>query len=465
MFLATQPTINELLLKASLLEHLPPAIFVFVFGACVGSFLNVVIYRLPRNIRLLTPPSSCPVCNHRLRFFQENIPIIGWFAIKGKCRYCKEPVSFEYPFIELLTAVLFLLCYVLCYWVPQTVPFLGEIFGPWWHVNGIINTLPMFIAILTLVAGLLAMTMIDARTFTIPIQIPLFMTVVAFGVAIVQSWITIRHTTDQLWPYPLIDWTWAGAAIGGMLGVILSAVLLKCGIFKYSFADYEEYIEGEDKLAVYPHARREMLKEFVVVFPIALGFIIGWMIGYENGYPSLAVQGIAGSMLGYLVGGGLVWGVRIVGTLCFGKEAMGLGDVHLLAGVGAVVGWWDPILIFFIAPFSGLLWVAISKLLEKIGKQFNEIPYGPHLAVATLIVVFCRPAVGWAWSVAMPGVHLPTSEKLQTNHPLDDLTYEDKTVSIPITPLPVGNGKAKQDVLLELRCCPLTWRMDTHDAT
>lgn len=421
-----------------------------MFGACVGSFLNVVIYRLPRNIRLLVPPSSCPSCNHSLRFFRENIPIIGWFAIKGKCRYCKEPVSFEYPFIELLTAGLFLLCYVLCYWVPMTVPFFGEMFGPWWHVNGIINTLPMFVALLALVAGLLAMTIIDARTFTIPIQVPMFMAVVAFGAAIVQSWITVRHTADQLWPYPLVDWTWTGAAIGGMLGVILTSVFLKCGIFKYSFADYDEYIEGEDMLAVYPHARREMLKELVVVFPIVLGFIIGWMFGYERGFPSLAVQGIAGSMLGYLVGGGLVWGIRIVGTLGFGKEAMGLGDVHLLAGVGAVVGWWDPILIFFIAPFSGLLWVAISTLLEKMGKQFKEIPYGPHLAVATLIVVFCRPAVGWAWSVAMPGVHQPATEKLQTNLPVDDLTNEEKTVSIPITPLPVGNGKVKQDVSLVL---------------
>ena len=450
MFLATESTINVLLLKATLLEHLPPAIFVFVFGACIGSFLNVVIYRLPRNIRLLVPPSSCPSCQHRLRFFRENIPIIGWIAIRGKCRYCKEPVSMEYPFIELLTGLLFVLCYVLCYWVPMSSPFFGEIFGPWWHINGVIKTLPMFIALLSLVAGLLSMTLIDARTFTIPIQIPLCMTVVAFCAAIVQSWITLRYTTEQVWPYPLIDWTWSGAAFGGMLGVILSSILLKCGVFKYSFADYEEYIECDDMLAVYPHARREMVKELVVVFPICLGFIIGWMLCYESGYPSLAIQGIAGSVLGYLVGGGLVWGIRILGTLGFGKEAMGLGDVHLLAGVGAIIGWWDPILIFFIAPFSGLLWVAVSSLLEKIGKQCNEIPYGPHLAVATLIVVFCRPAVDWAWSVVMPSVQQHTSEKLQLNLLADDLTNGEKTVSIHITPLPVGNGKAKQDVLLEL---------------
>lgn len=427
---------------------MPTALFVFVFGACVGSFLNVVIYRLPRNVRLLVPASQCPSCQHRLRFFRENLPIIGWFALRGKCRYCKEPISIEYPCIEFLTAILFLLCYVLCYWIPSSTPFLGEVFGPWWHENGILKTLPMFVSLLTLVAGLLSMTRIDARTYTIPIQIPVFMSLVAFLAALVQSWFTLRHTSEQPWPYPLISWTWAGAAFGGMLGVLLSTILLKCGLFTYSFLDYEEYIEGDAKLANYPHARREMGREFVVLVPIILGIILGWMICYEQGYPSLQVQGIAGSMLGYLVGGGLVWSVRILGTLGFGREAMGLGDVHLLAGVGAVVGWWDPILIFFIAPFSGLLWVAISLLFEKIGKQFKEIPYGPHLAVATLIVVFCRPAVDWTWSVVMPHVEMPPGEKLQTNLPQVDLTDGRKNVSIHISPLPVGNGNVEQDVLL-----------------
>ena len=126
---ATISTIDQLLLKATILEHLPSALFVFVLGACVGSFLNVLVYRLPRNIRLLTPPSSCPSCDHTLRFFRENLPILGWIAIRGKCRYCKAPVSIEYPCIELLTGLLFLGCYVLCYWVSPSSPFVGEIFG------------------------------------------------------------------------------------------------------------------------------------------------------------------------------------------------------------------------------------------------------------------------------------------------------------------------------------------------
>jgi len=417
-----------------MLEHMPAMLFVFILGACVGSFLNVVSYRLPQNMRLLVPPSSCPSCNHRLRFFRENVPIVGWLSIGGKCRYCKEPVSIEYPIIELLTALMFTLCYVLCYWVPMSVPFFGEIFGEWWHVNGIVHTLPMFIALLSMVSGLLAMTIIDARTFIIPIQIPLFMTVVAFGAALVQSWLYMRHTPTQVWPYPLVDWTWAGAAFGGFAGVLCTSILLKCGTLKYSFADYDEYVKGDDLLAVYPHARREMVKELIAVSPIVVGFIIGWMLGYEKGLPLLVVQGIAGSMLGYLVGGGLVWGIRIFGTLGFGREAMGMGDVHLLAGVGAVIGWWDPILIFFIAPFSGLLWAATAVFLEKMGKQYKEIPYGPHLAVATLVVVFCSPAIDWAWSIAMPGVQMPSmQENIQTSQLktdfISDVATETDTVS------------------------------------
>jgi leader peptidase (prepilin peptidase)/N-methyltransferase len=448
LLLAIQDNTDNLLLIAALYEHIPPAIFVFILGACVGSFLNVVIYRLPNNIRLLVPASSCPSCNHKLRFFRENVPIIGWLAIRGKCRYCKAPVSMEYPIVELVTALLFLACYAVCYWIPESTPFLGEIFGPWWHDNGVIKTLPMFLSLLTLVAGLLAMTIIDARTFMIPIQIPLFMTAVGFLAALLQPHLNMRHLPEQVWPYPLVDWTWAGAAFGGMIGVCVSTFFLKIGVFRCSFADYDDYIQGDEMLAVYPHARREVLRELVFVLPIVVGFIVGWMCGYETGYPSLAVQGIAGSMLGYIVGGAFVWGIRIFGSLAFGKEAMGLGDVHLLAGVGAIIGWWDPILIFFIAPFSGILWAIVAALLEKIGKQHQEIPYGPHLAVATLVVVFANPGIHWLWSVAMPGVHMPTTEKLQTKLLEVDLTYGEKQGSIPIYPHVVGNDKAIQDVSL-----------------
>ena len=98
--------------------------------------------------------------------------------------------------------------------------------------------------------------------------------------------------------------------------------------------------------------------------------------------------------MGYLVGGGLVWFFRIGGTLALGKEAMGLGDVHLMAGVGAVMGWIDPTLAFFIAPFMGIAWACGGVLLRRVfHTQGSALPYGPHLAGATLLVLTLKPVV------------------------------------------------------------------------
>jgi len=80
--------------------------FAIAIGACVGSFLNVVIYRVPAGLSILHPPSRCPHCLRQLAPY-DNIPILGWFLIKGKCRYCHTPVSWRYPVIESLTAFLF----------------------------------------------------------------------------------------------------------------------------------------------------------------------------------------------------------------------------------------------------------------------------------------------------------------------------------------------------------------------
>lgn len=78
---------------------------VFVFGLVLGSFLNVVIYRLPRKESLILPASHCPNCQHPLAY-KDNIPVFSFILLKGKCRYCKKPISWRYPLVELLTALL-----------------------------------------------------------------------------------------------------------------------------------------------------------------------------------------------------------------------------------------------------------------------------------------------------------------------------------------------------------------------
>ncbi|MCO5114268.1 MAG: prepilin peptidase [Bdellovibrionaceae bacterium] len=82
-------------------------VLAFAFGACFGSFANVVIYRWPRELSLISPGSSCPHCQKKIKFY-ENIPIISWLFLKGRCSGCKERISIEYPLVELLTGLLFL---------------------------------------------------------------------------------------------------------------------------------------------------------------------------------------------------------------------------------------------------------------------------------------------------------------------------------------------------------------------
>ncbi|NNF42078.1 MAG: prepilin peptidase [Phycisphaerales bacterium] len=397
-------------LPPELLLHLPVLVFVFCFGACVGSFLNVVIYRLPAGMSVISPPSRCPTCGAKLRFFRENLPIIGWLMIRGRCRYCSAPVSPQYMIIELIMGLSFAGLYAILFMTSSSSGWLGDIGGAWWSVNGVFRVWPVFIAVLFLWAGLVAMTIIDARTFTIPIQIPLFVTVTAFIAYPLQALLPHRLPVVQTWPIPAVGWTGFGAAAGGMAGVFVAIALLRLGFFKYSFADYDDYVEEGETLGDYPHARREVLRELGFLLPAIIGIVAGIALARiaSGTAPPIFVQALGTTWLGYLVGGGVIWGIRIFGTLGFGREAMGLGDVHLLGAVGAVLGWFDPIVIFFVAPFSGIAWVFVSMGLSRVFRRFRrELPYGPHLALATVLLVLARPAFQSLGNVILPGVPLP----------------------------------------------------------
>lgn len=87
-------------------------VLTIIFGLCVGSFLNVVIYRLPNEMKLYSPPSHCPNCNYKLKWY-DNIPVFSFLFLKGKCRCCGNKISIRYPLVELGNMVLWFICLVL----------------------------------------------------------------------------------------------------------------------------------------------------------------------------------------------------------------------------------------------------------------------------------------------------------------------------------------------------------------
>lgn len=474
-------------------------LFIFALGAIVGSFVNVVAYRVPLGLSLIRPGSRCPSCETPLTW-KENFPIFGWLALGGKCRFCKSRISAEYPLVEAATAVLFALPYAVWYMRPSVMGWALDVsfWTPEWALDGLVRTWPMYFLILMMIGCLVAITLVDAKTFQIPLSIPWGMAAVALVVHPAHAlWLSqtkaggLRHSGFD-WTIFTFDGPWLGAALGAGLGLVLAAVMLWLRVLPQSFSDYDAWEKdatakleaaeaagespstdesvggllartffltapavagmwggygigismGQPMLGLgigtvlglgvgvllratvggrsasasdpvwvgYPHARREMFKEMVFLMPIAACGVGGWFAGESMAgliEPPLWLLALGGSVGGIIVGGGVVWAVRILGSLAFGKEAMGLGDVHLMAGVGAVVGVVDPVLAFFVAPFLGIAWAIGSVFFGRMFKrEGTALPYGPHLAAATLIVLLAKPAFETLLSV-LAGRNIP----------------------------------------------------------
>lgn len=185
--------------------------FAFVFGALIGSFLNVVIYRVPAGLSVVSPGSRCPTCGEPVRFY-DNIPILSWFLLRGRCRHCKTPFSARYAAVEALTGAL--------------------AFAAWWQAAGGLLRLDelgdaallgpvagLFLLRFTLYAFLVAITFIDLDHFIIPHAIAL--PGIALGLA--SPWVTQlmlgAEGAQMIWP-PVTPMMSLVGAIAGFLTVV-----------------------------------------------------------------------------------------------------------------------------------------------------------------------------------------------------------------------------------------------------
>jgi leader peptidase (prepilin peptidase)/N-methyltransferase len=469
-----------------MLPWLTILLFVIAVGACVGSLINVLVYRMPRGLDVVVPTSRCPSCDHKLSW-RENIPIFGWLLLRGKCRFCKAKISPEYPIVETIVAALFGGIWALWYIVPDdAILGLGQV-APEWAANGAAMTWPATVVLLVLVGCLVAMTIIDARTSTIPLELTWVPALAALilhtghaawfyqkyggnpvyqmgldGIWVVPNaggmrWLSAPNEVWTIATGGLAGWKFIGIGIGGIVGLGISNLMLKLGWLTRSFSDFDEWYEahhknppadenaeqagresvesadapiptdaaagdtdgadstsgesGMEDWLMYPHARREMIKELAFLCPPVLLGLLGswgmrqfvemkygpWTTDPATGQEYAGVNAplwlvvLGGVLMGYLIAGGVVWAVRIGGSLAFGKEAMGLGDVHMMAAVGACLGWIDPTIAFFLAAFVGVGYAAVAVIFKN--KLTKAMPYGPFLAIATLMVVLGKPLV------------------------------------------------------------------------
>jgi len=349
----------------------------FALGCCIGSFLNVVIYRVPREKSLVFPGSACPACDRPIRFY-DNIPLFSWLILRGKCRNCQAPVSARYFVIEFLTGVLYLLLFIVFFQTPLR-PDIPDFLAGGWLV---------YLIHIVLLSMLVAASAIDLELWIIPLGLCWFVT----GAAVFGT--TLGNFMDISQGLPSSGPRTAALALGALVGLIVSLILLATGCLKRSYAfetDSEDQEVNEEQI----NHRLEVFWEILFLAPI-LVFSIGfaWAAAtldpvrtwWESVHQLDPVKAGLGCVWGYFVGCGVVWATRILGTSALGKEAMGLGDVHLMGAIGAVIGAPMVTLAFFVAPFFGLTWA----LFQMFFKKTRQIPYGPFLSIATFVVIILQ---------------------------------------------------------------------------
>ncbi len=271
-------------------------VFAFVVGACIGSFLNVCIARWPRELSVVRPPSRCPRCGYRIRWY-DNVPVASWVALRGRCRCCEESISVQYPLVELVVGLTWLAAF--------------------WQLGVTLEALRVSV----FVTILLGVAITDAKHYLIPDGFTLF----------------------------------------GLFWALGSAVIA------YILAEPSRFADPKDAI-----------------------------IGACAGAGMIAIAG---------------W----LGEVALRKEAMGLGDVTLMAFVGAALGPGMAIVTVFVAALLGTLvflgvvypitWARRSAFQQQtelalgaVRVEPPPVPFGVFLAPAAVVTLLWGNAlISWIY--------------------------------------------------------------------
>jgi leader peptidase (prepilin peptidase)/N-methyltransferase len=313
---------------------------VFVVGLIVGSFLNVCVARLPLEKSLVWPGSRCGNCLRPIRWY-DNLPLISYLALRGRCRSCGARFSASYFFVELVTGLGFLGLFYLevvlniHHWPTAGAFGIPQGLYPWqWWVGWGFHAL--------LFALLMVAAVCDLNGREIPLPLTLTGTLLGLIGAV-------------LFPWPWPD-TWS---------------------------DLQQRLAFPQRVAL----DRPWLH---LPFPVPTG-LYPWPVWgpLPDGLaPNSWQLGLANGLAGILVGTFLLRGMRFLFSTGLGKEALGLGDADLMMMAGAFLGWQPVVVAVFVAVIPALFFGLIQMAINRD----NALPFGPSLAAGVLLTMLL-----WGW--------------------------------------------------------------------
>jgi len=331
---------------------------VFLFGATTGSFLNVCVHRMPREQSIVRPPSHCPHCGERIRWF-DNIPLVSYLVLRGRCRHCGARFTVRYFLVELLTAILFV-----AVWLR---------FGGW--------LVPIY---WLLIGGLIIATFIDFEHFIIPNEI-------TYGGVVIGLLLSALYPPLMNADSPLRA---LGCSFFGMLtGAAVLMVIVEVG--KLIFGKQKIPLDPDTKILIADQKLRIGDEEMAWpdLFYRESDAIEFQAKTLQFGDKTLENAAIVIHEKTITVSG-QTYSLADLGPIeattsliIIPREAMGLGDVKLMAAIGAFLGWRAALFSVFASSLIGGV-VGLILIVSKRTDWQSRIPYGPYIVLGALTWIF-----------------------------------------------------------------------------